>query len=225
MENKLINYLSAFLLPARIERMDEVLSLRTRYITVVLEDFFQPQNASAVLRTCDCTGIHDVHVIENRNRFTVDTQVALGAGKWLNIKKYNKKNRNTTEALEVLKSQGYRIVATTPHKGDIAPEELDLAKGKVALVFGSEKTGISDTVVQMADEFVRIPMYGFTESYNVSVSAAIILYQLTRNLRKSGINGELSTEEKQIIKLEWMKGSIKKVELLLRNFNGQIEDL
>ena len=222
MNQKLIEYLSEFLTPERKELFGKVLDQRTRYLTVVLEDIFQPQNASAVLRSVDCFGLHDVHVIENRNDFTVDREVAMGASKWLNVSKYSKKENNTLEAIDQLRKHGYRIVATTPHEGDIKLEDFDLKKGKAALVFGTELTGISDVVKAEADEFLKIPMYGFTESFNISVSAAIILHHLTLRLHTDEtIDWKLSEDEKEEINLSWLRRTLKRSELLERRYQEQ----
>ncbi len=219
MDKKLLEYLSGFLTPHRKALFNSVLENRTKYFTVVLEDIFQPQNASAVLRTCDCFGIQDVHIIENRNEFNVDTQVALGASKWLNQYKYNNTENNSLDAIKQLKKQGYRIIATTPHTNDTYLNDFDLTKGKSALVFGSELPGISETIQQNADEFIKIPMYGFTESFNISVSAAIVLHHLTLKLHESDkIEWKLTEEEKDEIKLQWIKSTIKKSELLEKHF-------
>ena len=87
MQKKLFNYLSSFITPERLELFNKISEKRTQYITVVMEDIFQSQNASAVLRTCDCFGVQDVHIIENRNEFQLDTEVSLGSSKWLTLKK------------------------------------------------------------------------------------------------------------------------------------------
>lgn len=219
MDYQLIEYLSDFLTPERKALFERVLEFRTRYLTVVLEDIYQPQNASAVLRTTDCFGLQDIHVIENRNNFNVDREVAMGASKWLTVSKYNKKENNTLDAIQHLRQQGYRIVATTPHEGDINLESFSLEKGKAALVFGTELTGISDLVKNQADEFLKIPMYGFTESFNISVSAAIILHHLTYMMRENpNIGWQLAEEEKAGIKLSWIKRTLKRVELLEQRY-------
>ena len=139
---------------------------RTRYLTVVLEDIFQSQNASAVLRTCDCFGIQDVHIIENRNPYEINPDVELGSAKWLNMNRYNKSGHNTLEAFTELRKKGYKIIATSPHKNDLMIQDLPI-EHKIALVFGSEREGLSDIALQNADAFVKIPMYGFTESFNI----------------------------------------------------------
>jgi tRNA (guanosine-2'-O-)-methyltransferase len=219
MEEELINHLGQFVTEERMKLFEKVLEQRTSYITLVLEDIFQPQNASAVLRTCDCFGVQHIHIIENRNEFTVDREVAMGASKWLSLHKYNQNEQNSLEAIKTLKMKGYRIVATSPHINDQLLPEFDLTKGKVAIVFGSELPGISETIMEEADEFIKIPMYGFTESFNISVSAAIVLYQLSQKLRNQPeINWKLSEKERNEIKLAWLRATIKRSSLLEKKF-------
>jgi len=203
--NRLIKYLEQFITTERLELFHKLLNQRTRYITVVLEDIYQSQNASAVLRTADCFGIQDVHIIENKNKYQINPDVALGASKWLNLVKYNQQKNNTLEAISHLRQKGYRIVATTPHTQDVSLEDFDLTQGKTALFFGTELKGLSNEMIDHADEFLKIPMFGFTESFNISVSAAIILHHLTTSLRKSEINWQLSDHEKEEILLTWLK--------------------
>ena len=219
MDNKLLEYLSSYLTPQRQELFEKVINKRTRHITVVLEDIYQKQNASAVLRTCDCFGIQDVHIIEDRNEFQVNREIAMGASKWLSLHKYNSKEHNALDAIQTLKNQGYRIVATTPHNNDLELQDFDITKGKTALVFGSELPGITETIMEEADEFLKIPMYGFTESFNISVSAAIILHHLTMKMRDSkDLNWQLSEEEKGELKMEWIRKTIKRSELIEKRF-------
>jgi len=209
MNLELIKYLANCVTDSRLEVINKVLNLRSRYITVVLEDLFQPHNASAVLRTCDCFGIQDVHIIENENKYEVNRDIALGSAQWLTLNKYNKTNNNTLETIKFLRNEGYRIVATTPHTKDVNLEDFDITKGKIALFFGSERPGLSSIVLDNADEFLKIPMVGFTESFNISVSAAIILHHLTLQLRKSEIEWQLSETEKNILMYKWLYNSLK----------------
>jgi tRNA (guanosine-2'-O-)-methyltransferase len=219
MYKELIGHLSGFITPERLQVLEQVLKNRTSYITVVLEDIFQAQNASAVLRSCDCFGIQHVHVIENRNTLIIDKEVALGASKWLSIHYYNKKKENSLEAISRLKKEGYRIVATTPHQNDQMLPDFDLTKGKTAVVFGSELPGISETIMEEADEFLKIPMIGFTESFNLSVSAAVVLYQFREKLRnEQHIPWHLSGEEKDEILLQWLRSTIKRSNLIEQQF-------
>jgi len=215
MQTELLNYLSAFVTKNRLSQFNKIIEDRTYYITVVLEDIYQAQNASAVLRTCDCFGIQNVHIIENQNKFQVDTEVAMGSSKWLTLHKYNEKQNNSLETIRKLKSQGYRIVATTPHINEQKLTDFDISAGKTALVFGSELPGISDIIKNEADEFLKIPMYGFTESFNISVSAAVILYDLTEKMRRNiQIPWQITEEEKTDLKIQWIRKSVKSSKMI-----------
>lgn len=219
MIDKLLTFLEAFTLDERKQQLREVVKQRTRYITVVLENIYQTQNANAVLRSCDCFGIQDVHIIENDNSFNINPQVVRGATKWLHLHRYNEQANNTRSALKQLKKEGYRIVATSPHRNDVNLNDFDITKGKTAFVFGNEKRGISDIVLEEADEFMKIPMYGFSESLNISVSAAIILQHFANQLKTSAINWQLPEDDLKQLHFEWLKKSIKKSELLVGDFN------
>lgn len=217
-DQELTSYLSGFVTDRRKERLQEVLAERTRHMCVVLEDVYQAHNASAVLRSCDCFGVQDIHFIENKHKFKISEEVSMGSTQWLNIKKYNAEEKNNTKhCLQELKKKGYRIVATTPHKDDKTIAELDITK-PFALVFGTEITGITQDVFDEADEFVKIPMYGFTESFNISVCAALCMYELMTRIRESGIHYQLSAEEKELIYLDWLKASIQKSDLIIKDY-------
>ena len=226
MKEKLIEHLRQFVTAKRLALFDQKLALRTRYMTIVLEDIFQPHNASAVLRSCECFGIQDVHIIENRNEYRINPEITLGSNKWLNLYRYNEQPDNTLAALNQLKQQGYRIVATTPHRNDCLLDEFDMTRGKFALLFGSELDGISHTALEAADEFLRIPMAGFTESLNISVSAAVCIHHLTLKLRQSSIEWHLPAAEQQSILLQWLRNTIRKSDLIERSFenNSQIQE-
>lgn len=222
MKERLIEALFDYISEERKSLFLKVIEDRTEHITLVLEDLYQPHNASAVLRSCDCFGIQNVHIIENRNTFSVTRDIAMGSSKWLNIKRYNQpKEDNLTSCISQLKKEGYKIVATTPHTDQMLPD-LDLTQ-KTALLFGTELTGLTDAAIEMADEKVRIPMYGFTESFNISVSAALTLYDVTNNIRQQNISWQLNTDVKNEILLEWLRRTIKdglKVEATVRERLG-----
>lgn len=207
----LLETLLSFISDHKNKLFDEIIKNRTRYLTIVLEDIYQPQNASAVLRTADCFGIQDVHIIENRNEYMINPEVALGAFKWLSIHRYKEIENNTLQAIQKLKSEGYRIVATMPHSNGILLPEMDMNQ-KTALFFGTELLGLSDVVQQNADMFVKIPMYGFTESYNLSVSAALCMQHLTNKLRSDQVNWQLSESDRLEVKLDWAKSVVKEAE-------------
>ncbi|MGD9993490.1 MAG: TrmH family RNA methyltransferase [Salinivirgaceae bacterium] len=211
-------YLKEFISTKRKALFEQVIQNRTRYISVALEDIYQPHNASAVLRTCDCFGIQDVHVIENQNKYQVNPDVALGSSQWVNIVKHNRQEHNTLNTIQHLKENGYRIVATTPHTNDVTLDKLNLDEGKIALFFGTEMRGLSQTMLDHADTYLKIPMFGFTESFNISVSASIILHHLTHKLHQSELNWQLSDFEKEQVQHEWLKRTIKKVNLIIDDY-------
>lgn len=217
-DKELVDHLDQFITPNRRALFERILAQRTNYATVALENIFQPQNASAVLRTADCFGVQDVHIIENSNQYHINPDVALGSSKWVTMHHYNQKPNNTPEALAKLKADGYRIVATTPHTNDVDLENFDITKGKFALFFGTELDGLTDHVLDQADEYLKIPMYGFTESFNISVSAAIILNSLTEKIRTSKLNWALSDQRKLELRLDWMRKTITRVEAYEKEF-------
>lgn len=216
-EARLLEYLAGYISDHKRQVMEKVLNQRTRHLTVVLEDIYQPQNASAVLRTADCFGIQDVHVIENKHKFKLNPRVVHGSSKWLDIHRYNESADNTKDCINQLKKSGYRLVATVPDQNATAIHDLDL-RHKSALVFGTEMTGLSDQFLKEADEQVTIPMYGFTESLNISVSVAITLNTLIEKLFSSEVNWKLNEEDKSLLRLEWYRRSVNRSDLLEKEF-------
>lgn len=220
----LIEYLADLVTEERMQTLEKVAAQRSRYLTVVLEDIFQPQNASAVLRTCDCFGVQDVHIIENTNEYRINPDVVLGASQWLSIQNYNSQADNTTNALQCLKEKGYRIIATSPHAEESSLDDFNVTEQKTALVFGTELTGISEQVKEQADAFLKIPMYGFTESFNISVSAALILQKLMSKLRKSDVVWQLEEQEKERLLVDWLQKTIKHSDKVMRRFYEEHPD-
>ena len=213
LQRELTDYLGGFVSARRKRRMEEVLAWRTRFLTVVLENLYQPHNASAVLRSCDCFGVQDVHIVESRNTYQVNADIDVGASGWLTMHRY----RDSTTALAALKAKGYRLVAATPHRGDCTLDELAVDK-PLAVFFGTEELGLSEGMLDAADEYVQVPIYGFTESFNVSVCAALILRELTGRLRQETGGWELIEEEQAALRLEWYRHSVREVELVERRF-------
>lgn len=203
------------------EMYDHIASQRTDYLTVVLENIHQEHNASAVLRSCDCFGIQNLHVIEKNNRYKVQRDIALGAGRWVDVFNYDQGEQPTKDCLLKLKNKGYKIVATTPHERDVTIHELPINQ-PIALVFGTEKKGISQEVIELADEFVRIPMYGFTESFNVSVSAALALNILRERLEQSDLNWKLKDEEQTLLKIKWCKKILRSGDEMEQEFRRRL---
>lgn len=217
-------YLEGLISERRLQRLAEVLQERTNHLTVVLEDVYQSHNFSAVLRSADIFGVQTVHFIENRNKYKVSEDVAMGATQWLTLNRYQHFDNNTRTCLQQLKDKGYRIAATSLHKNSVSLQELDISK-PTALVFGTELTGITKDVEDMADDFIKLPMYGFTESFNISVCAALCMYELAGRMRREVKNYRLAEHEKEEIYIEWLKASIKKPELVITEFEKSYPEL
>lgn len=213
---RLLEYLEDFISPERKERFEEILRKRTKYITVAIEDVFQLHNTSAVIRSCEVFGIQEAHVIEDRFGKRLDKNIAMGAEQWVDVKRHE----STEKCLDQLRNEGYKIIATTPHNDSCFLKDFKL-ESKTALFFGTEKEGLSEAVLKNADGFLKIPMVGFTESLNISVSAAIILQHLRTQLDKSEIEWHLSEDEKSEKLLDWTKKSIKSIDYILTRYNQE----
>ena len=218
MDNQLLEHLLSFLTDRRKNLFDEVISKRTRHFTVATEDVYQLHNTSAVMRSCDVFGVQDLHVIEEKVSKKIDREIAMGAQKWVNVDRHN----STKECIDNLKENGYQIIATTPHNNSNELKDFDISK-KSAFFFGKEKEGLSDIVLEAADGYLKIPMYGFTESLNISVSAAIILQTLITRLKDSNVDWELSAPEKNEIKLDWAKKSVKSSIKIIKRYKNKIK--
>lgn len=212
---QLLEYLKTFLTPRRNTLFQEVLSKRTNFFTVATQDVHQLHNTSAVIRSCDVFGIQNIHIIEERQPRRIDKEIAMGAQKWVDVNRYN----STKDCIAALREKGYQIVATTPHGDARNLEDFDISK-PATVFFGTEKDGLSDEVLKEADVHLKIPMQGFTESLNISVSAAIILQSLTSRLRRSELPWQLTPEEKLEIEFKWTKKCIKNSEQLVKDYKA-----
>jgi len=201
-----LEFLENILTDNRKERFLNVLKNRTKHFTIAVEDIFQMHNTSAVMRSCEVFGIQELNVIEQRYGKSIDKEIAMGAQKWVDINAFD----SISGCVDSLKAKGYQIIATTPHENDCLLEDFDISKPS-ALFFGTERDGLSEEILQKADGFLKIPMVGFTESLNISVSAAIIIQNLMHRLRASDINWQLSEEEILKKRLQWARSSIKDI--------------
>lgn len=208
-----LKYLEEFITENRKKRIEEVLKYRTKHFCIALEDVYQLHNTSAVMRSCEVFGVQDLHVIEERFGKKIDKEIAMGAEKWVDIHRY----QNHQFCIDYLRGNGYQIVATTPHIEASYLDNFDIQK-PAALFFGTEKTGLSDEVMRQSDSFLKIPMVGFTESLNISVSAAIIIQNLTNRLRNSNIKWELSPDEILKKKIDWTRNSIKDIDFITEQY-------
>ncbi|HEY0047158.1 MAG TPA: RNA methyltransferase [Flavobacterium sp.] len=201
-----LEYLENFLTENRKNKFERVLQNRTNHFTIAIEDVFQMHNTSAVMRSCEIFGIQQLNVVEEKYGKKIDKEIAMGAQKWVDINRFDSISACVTD----LKSKGYRIIATTPHENDCMLDDFDIST-PAALFFGTERNGLSEEVLREADGFLKIPMAGFTESLNISVSAAIIIQNLMSRLRHSDIEWHMSEEEILEKRLEWAKNSIKDI--------------
>ena len=213
-----IEYLAEFLTEDRRDVLERTLSQRTRYMTILTENTFHPQNASALVRHCEAFGLQDLHTVETLCKFNPNVNIVRGTDKWVDLTRHE----STTQAIADLKSAGYRIVATTPHRESCTPETFDVGKGKFCLVFGTEHAGVSDEIVEAADEYLRIPMCGMVESLNVSASAAILIYMLSQRMRLSeGLDWQIEEPERQKIMLRWMMTAVRDSKQILERKYGE----
>ncbi|MBC3757707.1 RNA methyltransferase [Hyunsoonleella sp. SJ7] len=212
-DKNLLVHLESYLTEARMEKFHRVLSQRTKHFTVATEDVYQLHNTSAVIRSCDVFGIQEVSIVEERNTKRIDREIAMGAQKWVDLNRFH----SVKECIVDLKTRGYQIVATSPHQKDCDLNDFDISK-KSCFFFGRETEGLSEEVLNAADCFLKIPMVGFTESLNISVSAAIILQHVTTKLRKSNIDWQLSENEMLEKRLDWCKKTIKSYDDIINRF-------
>jgi tRNA (guanosine-2'-O-)-methyltransferase len=223
-EEKVFKHLSQFVSDHKKDFVEKVLAQRTRYLTVVLENIYQSQNASAALRTCECMGLQDIHIVEDTAKYHLNIRVLKGSYKWLNLERYRNRQVNNSEVcFQNLRSQGYRILVADPAEDGISIDQLDVAAGKIALVFGNELRGASAYSLTHGDGKVRIPMFGFTESLNVSVSVALCLNTILGKLRNSHTFIGLTEEEKAQIRLGWYRKIVRRSDLMEREFLRTIE--
>ena len=215
----LLTYLEGFITENRKEGFLRVLKNRTKHFTVAMEDVFQLHNTSAVMRSCEVFGIQELNVIEQKFGKSIDKEIAMGAEKWVDINRFS----SIQDCVTNLKRKGYQIIATTPHNDSCLLHEFDITKPS-ALFFGTERDGLSEEVMQQADGFLKIPMVGYTESLNISVSAAIIIQDITNRLRQSNIDWQLSEEEVLEKRLDWTRKSIKDIEFIEKKFYENYEN-
>jgi tRNA (guanosine-2'-O-)-methyltransferase len=209
--------------PNKVEMFDRIAAQRTKHVTIALENIYQEHNASAVLRSCDCFGLQEMHVIEKGFQYSVQRDIALGAGRWVDLFNYNLGENPTDDCILNLQNKGYKIVATTPHTNAYSIHDLPIDK-PLAFFFGTERRGLSQEVLNRADYQVKIPMYGFTESFNISVSVAIVLQVLRDRMEKSELKWKLSEEEQIALKIKWCRKILNGGQALENEFRKRINE-
>lgn len=208
-----LEYLEGFITENRRDSFMRILAQRSRHFVVAIEDVYQLHNTSAVLRTCEVFGVQELHVVEEKYGKKIDKEIALGAQKWVDVDRYN----TTGDCIKYLKDRGYKIIATSPHAEAADLDDFDITD-KAAIFFGTEKKGLTQEVLDQADGFIKIPMLGFTESLNISSSAAIVIQSISQRLRKSDINWQLSEQELLEKRIDWTQKSIKDIEFITQRY-------
>ncbi len=208
-----LEVLAPFVSEHKKAKIESVLAHRTRNVAVVLEDIYHPQNASAVLRTCDAMGLQEVHIIEEKHVHETSPRVVRGSQKWLTIHHYQSNHPSET-CFNALKDGGYKIYITSLDQDAVPLEEVEM-NPKMAFVFGTELSGVSNIAIDMADYKVKISMVGFTDSYNVSVSAALTLQAVLPTFKNNFPQWGLDENSKELIRLDWYKKIVHRSDLIL----------
>jgi tRNA (guanosine-2'-O-)-methyltransferase len=198
------DYLLTFLSDEKIAKLRAVLSCRTHHLTFVLEDFFQEHNISAVIRSAEIFGLQELHVVEKKNQYAIRTGIDRGASQWLDIYRYT----NSGACIRHLKEQGYRVIATVAHDGAQSLETMPIDT-KMAFLMGTEYAGLSAEALELADTYVTLPMYGFTQSFNVSVCAALCMQSIVSRLHHSSVAWQLPAQQKELLFQRWVYQSVK----------------
>ena len=210
---EIYDYLQQFLTDERLSKIEHFSKESSDFVLPVMEDVYQFRNAAAIVRSVEACGFHHVVALEEENVFNPNLKVTKGAETWVQVEKMP----NNLDSLKEIKKRGYRILAVSPEKNATMLPDYEV-KEPIALVFGTELEGVSDEILDFADETLAIPMFGFTKSFNVSVAAAICMYELKQKLMKSGIEYQLSDEKLLELKIRWAKNSIKSSEQILERF-------
>ena len=207
------DYLKQFLTDERLSKIEHFSQESSDFVLPVMEDVYQFRNAAAIVRSVEACGFHHVVALEEENVFNPNLKVTKGAETWVKVEKMP----NNLDSLKEIKNRSYKILAVSPENNATMLPDYEV-KEPIALVFGTELEGVSDEILDFADETLAIPMYGLTKSFNVSVAAAICMYELKQKLMKSGIDYKLSEEKLLEMKIRWTVNSIRSGEELLERF-------
>ncbi len=217
-KEKYLEYLESYLTPRRKTLIEQISAQRTRHFTIVAEDTYQDHNASALIRNCECFGIQDLHIIEEHNSYRLAKGMTQGSEKWVDLHYYSEHKNNTQTCINTLREKGYTIIATSPHETECLLDDYDFTK-KSAFFFGKERTGLSQEVMDQADGFIKIPMFGFSESFNISVSAALLLQSLMGKLRKTHDEKMFLSQDEIInLKIEWCIKTIQNGDRIAKKY-------
>ena len=210
---KTFEYLQQFLTDDRLEKINHFAPESSDFILPVIEDVFQFRNAAAIVRSVEACGFHKIVAMESENQFNPNLRVTKGAETWMEVERLP----HNIDSLKKIKNRGYKMVAVSPEKNATLLADFKLTE-PVALIFDTEKEGVTPEILDFAEETLAIPMYGFTRSFNVSVAAAICVYALKQKLINSNLEYKLSEEKLWEMKVRWAVNSIKSGEQILAKY-------
>jgi len=209
----LYQHLQQFLTDERLQKIEEQSHFSSDFVLPVMEDVYQFRNAAAIVRSAEGCGFHKIVAMEKINVFNPNLDLTKGADTWVEVEKVPA----TLDSLKTIKQKGYKIVAVSPEKNATPLPDFKITE-PVALTFGTEWQGVTEEILDFADETLAIPMFGFTQSFNVSVAAAICFYELKQKLMQSNLPHYLNEEKKLQLKIRWAKNSIKSGEQILNKY-------
>ncbi|MCK5879183.1 MAG: RNA methyltransferase [Holophagae bacterium] len=211
------NFLESLLSQQRIDNLHRVLNARLGDVAVVLDNLFDPHNMGAIVRTAEALGIQDIHVIEQDTPLDLSYKVTKYSDKWISIHIH----KNAHACADSLRMEGFRIVVAQMMESAIPSHDLEIfADSKIAVVMGNEHAGTSKEMCRLADFQVIIPMFGFTESFNVSVATALLLGDFVSRKRTAILpeTGTLNDNRKAVLYDQWLQKAVKKSATLLSAF-------
>lgn len=200
----------------RCQRIETVLARRLESVVCVVEDLYDPHNGAAAVRTCEALGVGDFHWVDKTGKVPINKDVTIGCDKWVEHHQW----QTTQEAHRGLKERGFLSVATVA-EGGIPLDEVPTDQ-PLAIWFGNEKDGLSTGAIEAADIRCTIPLFGFTQSFNLSVSVGICMSHLTTRRREFlhqeglGIEGDWSDEKKETMRARWLLLSVKAAQQIVQ---------
>lgn len=212
-KQRLYTYLTELITPQKLTKIENLAKNRSQFIVPVIEDIYQFRNAGAIIRSMEAFAFQKLIALEKNNKFIPEGAVARGADKWITIQ-FMKSGR---ESLLEIKKAGYQLVAVSPEKQAVNLSDFEITK-PLALIFGTEFEGVTQETLEIADECIKIPMYGFTESLNVSVAAGISFYEMRKKLENSNLEWKMTEEEMLDLKIKWAKASVSSGEEIAEHY-------
>lgn len=217
--HSIYEYLQQFLTSERLQKIEYFSAQSSDYVLPIMEDVYQFRNAAAIVRSAEACGFHKIVALEKINVFEPNLEVTKGADTWVEVEKLPAK----IDSLKEIKNRGYKIVAVSPEKEATPLPEFQINE-PVALTFGTEWEGVTEEILDFADETLAIPMYGFTQSFNVSVAAAICFYELKQKLIQQKIPHFLDDEKSLRMKIRWAVNSIRSGSQILNQYLRNINE-